>query len=859
MTPFTPTRRAVLTASLATAAGAGLSMPSSGTASAQSATAQPETIAGRSGASNTSSVPAPDVGYANKRFLIDGEPALVLAGEIHYFRLDRDDWQSRLDEAKAAGLDTIATYIPWLWHELADGTIDVTGESTPERDLGAFLDLCIENGFHVIPRPGPFIMAETKNNGIPHRVYEDNPDAVPSGWDGDETLAPTLDYLAPSFLAEAKRWYEAVMPVIAERLHRPGRPGVIAVQLDNEIGMISWVANAPDFTEHLLEDFNAWLDEEYGDGLGDRYPFAGASREQRDEAIQAPDDEYTAALMHDLGRYSRGRFARYAAELRSFAEESGVKDVPFIINIHGTSGGRGERYPIGISQLVETYSGVDGMISGVDMYLGELELRNTPDLYLVNAFTDATNDDDQPLTCLEFDAGHGDYGQALEVAFDPSAPDLKTRMCVAQGTRLINYYLFTGGFNPPLDEPVGDGNDRIGTTGERHGFNAPITPEGERNLSFEPTRTALRAVSTLRGRLAAMRPEYDAVTLGFVPDHYLTQYPAPGRDQAQQVVSDVEGWRGAGPRGGSLARAMLFSNIRFGSVNLQAGDLDPDRQPVLALAGAEHLGTELQERLVRYVEGGGSLLLAGKMPVKDMAAQKSTVLADALGLKATETITGAPDFFPSVTAHAWAEPLPETRVGRAQLFETGGSATVFLRELSTGGACGIDVPLGDGRAVVITTDYIVDPTFWNRVFDAVEARPGITHSSSMPGVFILSMADDDGGRLLHAFNTSAYETTFTAEEDGKPLFGGESLHLPARSALMLPVGLTLGGVNIAYATAEPVGIGDGEVTFRSAGSEAVVVVDGDATTDDDAAELSRRSRDTHIRTASRTFTVRRAA
>ncbi|NEE01554.1 beta-galactosidase [Phytoactinopolyspora halotolerans] len=856
MSPFTPTRRTVLTASLATAAGAGLDLHAPGVASGQAAAA-------RGGPVHTSSPDdgtQPAVGYAKKRLLIDGAPALVLAGEIHYFRLERDDWQSRLDQAKAAGLDTIATYVPWLWHELPDGTIDVAGETKPERDLGAFIDLCMDNGFHVIPRPGPFIMAETKNNGIPHRVYADHPDAVPTGWDGGETAAPTLDYLAPSFLAEAERWYTAVMPVIADRLHRPGRPGVIAVQLDNEIGMISWVANAPDFTEHLLAEFNAWLDDEYGDDLADRYPFADGSREERDEAIQSPDDSYAAALMHDLGRYTRGRFARYAAELRSYAEASGVTGVPFIINIHGTSGGRGERYPIGVSQLMQTYSGVDGMISGVDMYLGELDQRNAPDLYLINAFTDATNDDDQPLTCLEFDAGHGDYGQALEVAFDPSAPDLKTRMCVAQGTRLINYYLFSGGFNPPLDEPVGDGNERIGTTGERHGFNAPVTPEGERNLSFEPTRTAVAAVSALRDTLAVMRPEHDPVTLGFVPDHYLTQYPAPGRDQAQQVVRDVEGWRGAGPRGGSLARAMLFANVRFDSVDLQAADLDPHERPVLALAGAEHLGTEVQERLVRYVEAGGSLLLAGKLPVTDMAARESTVLADALGLKVTDTITGAPGFYPSVTAHEWAEPLPETRCGRAQLFDAGGSATVFLREVSTGGACGVDVPLGDGRAVVIASDYIVDLTFWRRVFDAVGIRRGITHTATTPGVFLLSAADDDGGRLLHAFNTSTYDDTFTAEEDGEPLFGGHELHLPGQSALMLPVGLTLGGLTIDYATAEPVEVGDRQIRFRSLGGEATVVVRGNATAR--GAEVTRTGRGderrTRIRTECREFTVRAA-
>ena len=46
---------------------------------------------------------------------------LVLAGEVHYFRLDRADWADRLDDALDLGLTAVATYVPWLVHETADG------------------------------------------------------------------------------------------------------------------------------------------------------------------------------------------------------------------------------------------------------------------------------------------------------------------------------------------------------------------------------------------------------------------------------------------------------------------------------------------------------------------------------------------------------------------------------------------------------------------------------------------------------------------------------------------------------------------------------------------------------------------
>jgi beta-galactosidase len=46
---------------------------------------------------------------------------------------------------------------------------------------------------------------------------------------------------------------------------------------------------------------------------------------------------------------------------------------------------------------------------------------------------------------------------------------------------------------------------------------------------------------------------------------------------------------------------------------------------------------------------------------------------------------------------------------------------------------------------------------------------------------------------------------------------------------MLPLGVTAGGMRIAYATAEMVSAVDGAVTFRAPSGEAVIAVDGDVT------------------------------
>src|SRR6185503_16156039 len=162
----------------------------------------------------------------------------------------------------------------------------------------------------------------------------------------------------------------------------------------------------------------------------------------------------------DLGWFMRDRFARYVVALADSARRHGITGVPLMINIHGTEGGNGVPFAIGVSQLFESYAGLDGFVAGSDHYLGDMSLSTTSDIHFINAAMAATNSADQPLTSLEFEAGTGDYSGGLDGLYDPSTVDLKTRLCLAQGNRMINYYLLAGGINPPLDRAVGDGNDR---------------------------------------------------------------------------------------------------------------------------------------------------------------------------------------------------------------------------------------------------------------------------------------------------------------------------------------------------------------------------------------------------------------
>src|SRR4051812_27204697 len=255
-----------------------------------------------------------------RQIRIDGEPRIIMSGEVHYFRVARAEWGQRLDLLVEAGCDTGASYIPWIFHELPDGTIDVTGETRPERDIGAFIDLAAEKGLRFIARPGPFIMAELKNEGIPFRVYRDHPEVVPLGWDGEPVSSRTVDYLAPAFLEASGHWFDAIMPVLAPRLQPAGGP-IIGVQLDNEVGMLAWVTNSPDLTDDLVTSLGAFLRERHGTA----WPYPVAPEDDGwAQAVRSPKEEWAGVLRLDLGLFMRRRFADYVAALRRMGEERDV-------------------------------------------------------------------------------------------------------------------------------------------------------------------------------------------------------------------------------------------------------------------------------------------------------------------------------------------------------------------------------------------------------------------------------------------------------------------------------------------------------------------------------------------------------
>lgn len=83
---------------------------------------------------------------------------------MHYFRIPKEYWEDRLLKLKAAGFNTVETYVAWNMHELQENTFCFEGQS----DIVRFIETAQKVGLFVIIRPGPYICAEWAFGGT-HR------------------------------------------------------------------------------------------------------------------------------------------------------------------------------------------------------------------------------------------------------------------------------------------------------------------------------------------------------------------------------------------------------------------------------------------------------------------------------------------------------------------------------------------------------------------------------------------------------------------------------------------------------------------------------------------------------------------
>lgn len=697
-----------------------------------------------------------EINIKNGSFLINEKAEIIHAAEFHYFRIPESQWESRLQLLKDTGFNTLATYIPWLWHEISEGDFDFCGSTHPMRNLESFLDLASEMGLWIIARPGPYIMAETINEGIPQWVFDTYPEVSVIDQNGHHQSY--LSYLHPQTETLIKAWYKAIFKVLSPRQITKGGK-IIMVQLDNEMGMIAWVRNMIDLNPDNLKRFC--------DYLKDRGLEYASSRVV--SALSKPSGSDELKIFKTYSFYYREAIRLYTERLWSYAKDNGMNVLP-VINIHGF-GDQGRSFPIGLSQLISAIQ-IDGMVCATDVYPIHIGEDNFHQLLLINEMTKALQNKSQALFSIEFEAGgYTDFSGAQS-----SMMDLHTRLCLSSGMKGINHYLFMDGENHPELSP-----------NKRHDWGHPVRKDGTFRSHYYRYPKLAKMMNSYGQALVLAKPVYET-SIGFLIDDYMTEYTCDLIKTENEVLRH---FRNAIQFDG-MARFLSIAHLNFNAIEVRLQELDPKKMPHLWMMIHDRCPKKVQEKLVYYVENGGSLILMGHIPIKDENDEPCSILKEVFSITSMEKpkedkmdafgYTDIPvSLIQSVNGNfddvfAWTK--SKQIIGFKKNIQKG-SVTFMGAALSTNCLDDLDVyqKISDLGGIKSPIDS----------FDWIDMR--VLKGPLGSFIFLNNYSDDPWSDTLN------YK--------GKSLMGGRPFELTARSGLICPLDLKLDkDLIINYATVE---------------------------------------------------------
>ena len=191
----------------------------------------------------------------NKKFYMDGEEFHIYSGAMHYFRIPEEYWEDRLLKLKAAGLNTVETYVPWNFHEKKKGEFDFSGM----LDIEKFVKTAQDLGLYVIVRPGPYICAEWDLGGLPAWLLKDKNIRLRC-WD-------------KNYIKAVEDFFKVLIPKLLPYQESEGGK-LIAMQVENEYGSFGRDKKYLYWLRDLMKELGVTCQLFTSDGE-DRYFFSG--------------------------------------------------------------------------------------------------------------------------------------------------------------------------------------------------------------------------------------------------------------------------------------------------------------------------------------------------------------------------------------------------------------------------------------------------------------------------------------------------------------------------------------------------------------------------------------------------------
>jgi beta-galactosidase len=555
--------------------------------------------------------------FDSQTYRIDSKPVYLLSGEFHYFRVPKSDWRTRMRLFKEAGGNCLATYIPWLLHEPKEGTFRFYGEDW--LDLEGFLQTAQEEGLYVIARPGPYQYSELVYHGLPGWLVENYPEVLALDLQGKVIGYGSVSYTHPLFLEKVRTWFSAVCPILSRYTVSRGGP-VAFTQIDNEmVGIHEWFGS---LDYHPVTMGFGQLEGKYPNFLRNRYETIQSLNRRYGTDFQSFSDARPQTLPAGSAEGIRQRkdyFDFYLSTITDYAQilvgllrEFGI-DTPIVHN--SANPGMNAYFEPVASRLGSQF------LLGSDHYytLGQDWPQNNPTpQYAARVFVSL-----EMLRLMGYPPSVFELPGGSCSNWPPITPT-DARTCyltnLAFGMKGSNYYIFTGGPNPP----------GAGTTTDLYDYDASIGANGE----VRPLFTAQKEFGQVAHDLSNLLTGSRLFDFRIGMDLEYARSEVYWKERGDWLFSPPEAWQLM--RRGILTTA-LCASLSPSFVNLANPDWVLDTSTPVVIASSASMSRAIQKRLVDFVEAGGKLLLTPILPSLDENMEPYSLLADFIGTGRFET------------------------------------------------------------------------------------------------------------------------------------------------------------------------------------------------------------------------------
>ena len=618
-------------------------------------------------------------------FIKDGKPFFLISGEIHYFRLNPKLWEKHLKLLKQSGANTTSTYIPWDWHEYEEDKFDFTGETNPARNLIKYIKLCKKNGLQLIVKPGPYILAEYEAEGLPgwllKRISKNSFALDEFG----NIISPNIvSYMTDEFLDFTFRWYDKIMPIIAEHQASNGGP-ITMMQVCNEVGVFQWLSGKIDYNPTIINLYKEFLNEKYNsiENLNSVYGTQYPSFEKISAPIGKIENKQDYCAYFDFHLFYRHYFAMYLDLLIKKIRSYGI-NVQLTHNIPGWIYGNAAELPMLISTYEEIMRTRKDLIFGIDHIPEFVSFRNAHSDLACNKILEAMQPYG-PVWAAEFQSGTREHHVKCD------ANDLETFYfaSLAHGLKGFNYYMFSQGINP----------DGKGYYGKAFYYQTPLSENGVKSPLYDSTKKVNDFIIKEKEDLLLSEVKSE-ICVGFYKPYFYTELTTSQLLKEKKLYIEKLGLT-LDPR--FVREEIFFSGLLRGlqtlNFNYDISDLENSnvenllRYKQLWVVTTEFMDACTQKLLVDYVKNGGHLILYPAIPLLDLYLNPCSVLKDELGVKLTKSVSpnkidafGIDDVY--------------TVFQEKQIFQNV-SKTEIVSTTKAGEVCGIRKNAGNGMATIL--------------------------------------------------------------------------------------------------------------------------------------------------------------